>query len=105
MTVMIMTWVQLRVHPHKESEALFAIDQLVTQMCASRGCGRGRLLEDAADPHAFFIIGEWESEADVDAFLASRDFQVFKGIRILLRGQPVVTIDDVQHRVTRLVTQ
>jgi quinol monooxygenase YgiN len=102
---MIMTWVQLRVQPQKESEALFAIDQLVARMCASRGCGRGRLLEDAADPYAFFIIGEWECEADVDAFLASRDFQVFKGIRILLRGQPVVTIDAVQHRVTRLVTQ
>lgn len=99
-----MTWVQLRVQPHKEAEVLSAVDHLLVQMRGTQGCDRSRLLADSADPHAFSIVSEWASAADVDTFLASTDFQIFKGIRILLRGQPVVVVDDVRHRVIRLIS-
>jgi hypothetical protein len=40
---------------------------------------------------------------NAEAFFSSRDFQIFKGIRILLRDEPVIVFDDVRSRVTRLM--
>jgi hypothetical protein len=36
-------------------------------------------------------------------FFNSREFQIFKGIRILLRDEPVIVLDEVRCRVTRLL--
>ena len=64
---------------------------------------RSRLLADADDPNTFTVMSEWQTAANADTFFGSRDFQIFKGIRILLRDEPVLTLDEVQSRVTRIV--
>ena|SRR5204863_3671330 len=104
LTKMVVTWVQARIHPHKEAEVLSAIDHLISRMSGQHRCEMTRLLSDCADPHSFFIVSEWASSADVHAFLASSDFEIFKGMRMLLRSQPIVVVDDVRHRLTRLIT-
>ena len=98
---MVLAWIALRAQPHKRAEILSAVDDLVGRMRDSAGCVRGRLLIDGDDPNAFMILSEWHSATQADAFFASRDFLVFKGIRILLRGDPLVVMDDVKSRTTR----
>jgi quinol monooxygenase YgiN len=72
-------------------------------MRTTSGCARSRLFEDADDPNAFTLLSEWHSAATADIFFNSRDFQIFKGIRILLRDEPVIVFDEVQSRMVRLL--
>ena len=58
-------------------------------------------LADAGATH--HLDAEWRSLEDADAFFASRDFQLFRGIRMLLWGDPFVVVDDVRSRTTGVV--
>jgi hypothetical protein len=49
------------------------------------------------------VASEWTDPATADAFFASCDFRVFRGIRILLRDQPLIVLDDIRTRTTRLL--
>jgi quinol monooxygenase YgiN len=100
---MILASVIFRAHPHKRGELLSVVDDTVEHMRQALGCGRCRLLVDADDPNAFILASEWQTARAADAFFASRQFQIFKGIRILLRDEPVIVLDDVRTRVTRMV--
>jgi quinol monooxygenase YgiN len=92
-----------RVQPHKRAEVLSAIDALVERMRLARGCGRSRVLADVEDGNAFTVASEWSDPDCAEAFFQSREFQIFRGIRILLREEPTIVLDDVRARVTRLV--
>ena len=100
---MLLASIGFRIQPHKRAEVLSAVDETVKRMRAASGCARSRLLADADDPNTFTVMSEWQSAANADTFFGSRDFQIFKGIRILLRDEPVIVIDDVRSRVTRLL--
>lgn len=99
---MVLAWISFRAQPHKRPEILSAVDEMVERMRSSPGCGRGRLFADAEDPNAFTILSEWRTLDEANAFFASREFQLFLGIRMLLRGQPFIVFDEVKERVTRL---
>ena len=99
---MVLAWIGFRAQPHKRPEILSLVDEMVERMRNSAGCERGRLFADAEDPNAFTVISEWRSVDEADAFFSSRCFQLFRGIRMLLRGEPFIVFDEVQHRVTRL---
>jgi quinol monooxygenase YgiN len=99
---MVVTSINFRARAHKRAEILSVVEDLVDHMRSSRGCGRGRLLADSEDPNAFSIVTEWQSAEDADEFLGSNDFRVFRGIRMLLRGEPLIILDQVEARVTRL---
>jgi quinol monooxygenase YgiN len=96
---------RFRVQPHKRGEALSAIDETIKRMRLAGGCDRSRLMADADDPNTFAVISEWQSVESADRFFNSREFQIFKGIRILLRDEPVIVLDEIQSRVTRLIRQ
>ncbi|HTH01934.1 MAG TPA: antibiotic biosynthesis monooxygenase [Vicinamibacterales bacterium] len=100
---MLLATIGFRVQPHKRAEVLSAVDETVRRMRTTSGCARSRLLEDADDPNAFTLLSEWHSAATADIFFNSRDFQIFKGIRILLRDEPVIVFDEVQSRMVRLL--
>jgi len=100
---MLLASIGFRVQPHKRSEVLSAVDETVRRMRTTSGCARSRLLEDADDPNVFMLLSEWHSAANADVFFNSRDFQIFKGIRILLRDEPVIVLDEVQSRMVRLL--
>jgi len=100
---MLLASIGFRVQPHKRDEALSAVDDTVRRMRAAPGCARTRLLADTEDPNTFTMISEWRTAASADTYFASREFQIFKGIRILMRDEPVIVIDEVRSRVTRLL--
>ena len=95
---MLLASIGFRVQPHKRAEALSAVDETLKRMRAASGCARSRLLADADDPNTFTVMSEWQTAANADTFFGSRDFQIFKGIRILLRDEPVIVLDEVQSR-------
>jgi quinol monooxygenase YgiN len=100
---MLLASIDFRVYPYKRGEALSAVDETVKRMRHASGCARSQLLADTDDPNAFTVLSEWRSAANADTFFNSRDFRIFKGIRILLRDEPVLVLDEVQSRVTRPV--
>jgi quinol monooxygenase YgiN len=102
-SAMLIASVSFRAQPHKRGEMLSGVDEMVERMRQAPGCAHCRLLVDTEDPNAFILASEWLSIASADAFFASRGFQTFRGIRILLRDEPVIVLDEVQSRITRLL--
>jgi quinol monooxygenase YgiN len=102
---MLLASLRFRVQPHKRGEVLSAIDATIERMRKAHGCDRSRLMADADDPNTFAVFSEWQSGEAADRFFNSHEFQIFKGIRILLRDEPVIVLDEVQTRVTRLIRQ
>jgi quinol monooxygenase YgiN len=100
---MLLTSISFRSQPHKRGEVVSVVDDLVNRMRHAHGCLRSRFLDEVEDDNAFTVIAEWESVPDAEAFFGSREFQILKGIRILMRGEPVIVFDDVQTRATRLI--
>jgi quinol monooxygenase YgiN len=100
---MLLATISFRVQPHKRAEALCAVDSLVQRMRMVHGCARSRILADTEDQNLFMLASEWNDAAAAEAFLSSREFQIFKGVRILMRDEPFIVLDDVRTRVTRLM--
>jgi quinol monooxygenase YgiN len=99
---MVVAWISFRAQSHKRPEILSVVDEIVERMRRAPGCGRARLYADSDDPNAFTVMSEWQSGDDANAFFDAKEFQLFRGIRMLLRGEPVIVIDEVQARVTHL---
>jgi quinol monooxygenase YgiN len=100
---MLLASISFRVQPHKRSEALSAVDSLVQRMRTVAGCARSRTLTDIDDENTVVIVSEWNDANAAEAFFGSREFQIFKGVRILMRDEPYIVLDDVRTRVTRLM--
>jgi len=100
---MLIASVSFRAQPHKRGEILSVVDEMVERMRQAAGCGRSRLLVDTEDRNAFMLASEWDSVEAANAFFESRDFTILRGIRILLRDEPLVVFDKVESRVTRLI--
>jgi len=100
---MLLASISFRSQPHKRGEVVSAVDELVERMRRAHGCLRSRLLGEMEDENSFTVFSEWESVEDAEAFFESREFQILKGIRMLMRGEPVIVFDEVQTRVTRLL--
>jgi quinol monooxygenase YgiN len=100
---MLLASIIFRVQPCKLAEALSAVDDLAHVMRATQGCSRSRVLSDSDDPNSYILASEWCDTNAAEAFFGSRHFQIFKGIRILMREEPFIVLDDVRARVTRLM--
>jgi len=100
---MLLASIEFRSQPHKRAEVASVVDEVVRSMRRAPGCLRSRMLGEVEDSNAFTIVSEWNSVAEAEQFLGSREFQILKGIRMLLRTEPVLVFDDVQVRVTRLL--
>jgi len=100
---MLRASLRLRMRPYKRAEALTAIDALAERMRQFVGCGRCAVFADVDDWNSVALESEWADLQSADQFFESREFQIFRGIRILLRDEPLVVLDDVRERVTRMV--
>jgi quinol monooxygenase YgiN len=100
---MILASLRFRVQPHKRAEAVSAAEALMQRILSLADCGSARLLTDAEDANAFTLLSEWTNVEAAEQFFESRDFEFFKTIRIVLRDEPVILLDDVKSRVMRLV--
>ena len=98
---MLTASIRFRVQPYKCGEVLSAVDETIKRMRKASGCSRTRLMTDAEDPYLFAALSEWQSADCADHFFNSHAFHIFKGIRILLREEPVIVLDEIRSRVTR----
>lgn len=94
-----------RVQPQNQAEVLSIVNTIAEQMRLSPGCGSTRLLSDLDDPNAFILVSEWPDLESAEAFLEMRELRVIRGIRILLRSEPTILLDEVSHRVTRTLSE
>ena len=100
---MLLASLTFRVQSFKRAEAVSSVDALVQRMRGTSGCLRSRVLVDTEDVNSFMVASEWIDPATADVFFGSCDFRVFRGIRILLRDQPLIVLDDIRTRTTRLL--
>ena len=95
--------VNLRVKDDKRSEALSAIDGFIRRMRMWPGCLTCRLMTDAGDTQLLTLISEWDSREALDGFLASREFLILQGMRMVLRDDPQVILDEILLRSRMLL--
>jgi quinol monooxygenase YgiN len=88
----------LRVRDDKRSEALSAIDGFIRRMRCWPGCLTCRLLADASDGEMLTLVSEWDSREGLDGFIASREFLILQGMRMVLRDDPQVILDEILLR-------
>ena len=88
----------LRVRDDKRSEALSAIDGFIRRMRLWPGCLTCRLLADASDCEMLTLVSEWDSREGLDGFIASREFLILQGMRMVLRDDPQVILDEILLR-------
>ena len=100
-TEQLLASIAFRTQPHKRAEALSAVDEVTRRMRHARGCARARLLADSEDPNSFLVLSEWLTAEDADLFFGSRDLQLLRGIRILLRDEPVILFQEVRSHAIR----
>jgi quinol monooxygenase YgiN len=102
---MVLASVVFRVRSDKRREVLAVVDDIVERLGQTPTCRRCRLLVDTEDPNLFTLASEWEVTEDADAFFESRQFHTFTRVRTLLREEPVLLMDTVQTRATRLIRE
>jgi quinol monooxygenase YgiN len=102
---MVVASLNVRAQPHKRPEVLSAADALIRQMRAVPGCSRALLLNDVEDANALTLASEWSNRQSADAYFASRGFQGFLGIRMLLRDEPFLVFDEIRQRAIRMLRE
>jgi quinol monooxygenase YgiN len=90
--------VTLRVQAHKQAEVISALEELMRHTRRAHGCLACRLSADTEHPTMFRFVSEWDERNSLDAFLTSREFAILLGMRILLRDDPVILVDDIRAR-------
>jgi quinol monooxygenase YgiN len=86
------------VRPDKRVEFVSAVEDILERVRSRHGCLGCRLVSDCEDENIFVIMSEWDSRPFLDQYLASADFQILEGTRILLRDGPSLSIDEVLSR-------
>jgi len=62
------------------------------------GCLTCRLMTDAGDSQLLSLVSEWDSREALDGFLSSREFLILQGMRLVLRDDPQVILDEILLR-------
>ena len=93
--------VHMRVNEDMRSEALSAIDGFSRRLHLWPGCLTCSLMSDAGYTQLLTLVSEWDSREALDGFLASREFLILQGMRMVLRDDPQVILDEILLR-TRL---
>jgi quinol monooxygenase YgiN len=90
--------VNMRVKDDKRLEALSAIDGFIRRLHSCPGCLTCRLMADAGDSQLLTLVSEWDSREALDGFLSSREFLILQGMRMVLRDDPQVILDEILLR-------
>lgn len=87
---MIVTTTRITVCSANRSELFQTILTLLTAVRNEQGCLSSRFYLDSADSNSAILVEEWETEADWDEHLRSRDCAVFLGaVTVLCRPASV----------------
>jgi hypothetical protein len=55
-------------------------------------------MADASDTQLLAFVSEWGSRAALDGFLASREFLILQGMRLVLHDDPQVILAEILFR-------
>ena len=84
---MVVSTTRITVRPEKRREFLQTVKRLVEPIKLARGCLTFRFYIDAADENSSLLLGEWETESDLNDCLRSNDFSILRGaITVLSTG-------------------
>ena len=87
---MIVTTTRITVSSANRSELFQTIATLLIPIRSEKGCLSSHFYLDSADSNCAMLIEEWETEADWDNHLQSRDCAVFLGaVSVLCRPASV----------------
>lgn len=81
---MIVNTSAVTVYPEKRVEFLQTVKHLLGPINRAVGCKRFRLYVDVADEDSSLLLGEWESEADLDNYLRSNPHAILHGAIMVL---------------------
>lgn len=75
---------RITLRPEKRKEFLQTIGRLLEPMKETKGCVNFRCYVDTTDENSSLLLGEWETESDLNRYLHSEDFAILRGaIRVL----------------------
>jgi quinol monooxygenase YgiN len=84
--------------PDKRSEFVSAVVEIVDRLRSSHGCLGCRLVTDCENGNLFVMTSEWDGRTFLERYLASTEFSVLEGTRILLNDGPSLSIDELLSR-------
>ena len=84
---MIVNTSRITLRPDKRKEFFQTIGRLLEPIKETKGCLTFRCYVDASDENSSLLIGEWESESDLNGYLHSNDFAVLRGAITVLGVQ------------------
>jgi quinol monooxygenase YgiN len=76
---MIVSTTRVIGNPQNRREFFQAIHPLLPPIKSAKGCVAFGFYVDATDENSFLLIGEWETENDLDNYCRSNDFAVLRG--------------------------
>src|SRR4030095_5840187 len=83
----IVTTTRISVLADKRTELFQTIGGLIEHINSAKGCVMFRHYVDASDENSSLLLGEWETETDLNNCLRSNDFAILRGaINVLSNG-------------------
>ena len=76
---MILNTARMTVRPDKRAEFFQTVGGLLEPIKSAPGCRGFRFYVDSTNENSSLLIGEWETEADLENHLRSNDFAVLRG--------------------------
>jgi quinol monooxygenase YgiN len=76
---MILNTSAITVYPEKRNEFLQTVAELLAQIKGTAGCRGFHLYVDVADENSSLLVGEWETEGDLENYLRSSDHAILHG--------------------------
>jgi quinol monooxygenase YgiN len=95
---MLIASLMFNVRPDKRGEFVGAAEDFLERLRSWQGCLGCRLVSDCENEDVFVMMSEWDSGPFLDQYLASPEFQIIEGTRILLRDGPSLSVDEVLSR-------
>lgn len=84
---MILSTSRITLRPGKRKEFFQTVGRLIGPITEARGCVGFRCYVDASDENSSLLIGEWETESDLNTYFNSDDFAILRGAITILSTQ------------------
>ena len=90
--IMYVSSIKMKARFGKSKEILQTLSGISSLVMLEKGCLRSHSYQDINDENNFFLIGEWETQQDLDKYLKSDLFSILLGIKTILVDAPEVKI-------------
>ena len=75
----IVTTTTISVQPEKRTELFQTLSGLIQQIKDAKGCVMFRHYVDASDENLSLLLGQWETDSDLNNYLRSNHFAILRG--------------------------